>query len=494
MRAFVGGLFQETNDFSPVPTGSASFDEMAWIPVDAAEPPQNVNLLGYRGAFDRAKQRGLAVVPGPYRCAIPAGRAGLPTWASLKSEMLRSIQAAMPLDIVFLFLHGAMAAQDTDDCEGELLAAVRGVVGPDVPIGTVCDLHGNVTARMVDTADFVVACKEYPHTDFPEESARVVDLLIEQAQRRIRPTSVAVRLPLLTVAPTTFGPVQGFVARMRALERVQPVLCVSAFHGFFGGDHPDAAASIIVTTDNDPALARHHAEQLARDFAQSVRSIGKLGVGLDEALDSALAQSGPVVIADRSDNTGGGAGGDSTVLLAELLRRDVRDATLGMIWDPVAADFCALAGEGSRLRLRLGGKVGPLSGAPLDVDAQVLKVGQDLKQAFFGRGEPDLSMGRSAAIRIGGVDVVVSSVRQQVFSRHVFESHGIDLTRCKVIVVKSTQHFYDAFAPLGRVIYCDLPGTCAMDFSTLPYRRLTRPMWPLDDIDPTPQLLAVRAG
>jgi microcystin degradation protein MlrC len=346
MRAFVGGLFQETNDFSPVPTGSASFDEMAWVPAQQAEPPQNLNLLGYRGAYDRATHRGLTVIPGPYRCAIPAGRAGLPIWNSLKSEMLASLRAAMPLDLVFLFLHGAMAAQDTDDCEGELLMAVRDVVGPDVPVGVVCDLHGNVTAKMVETADFVVACKEYPHTDFPEESARVVDLLIEQARHRIRPTSIALRLPLLTVAPTTFGPVQGFVSRMRALESVEHVLAVSAFHGFFGGDHPDAGACVIVTTDNDPALAQRHAEHLARDFAQSVRSLGKLGVGMDEALGIALAEPGTVVIADRSDNTGGGAGGDSTVLLAEMLRRDVRDATLGMIWDRSLRIFARWPGRG----------------------------------------------------------------------------------------------------------------------------------------------------
>ena len=106
MRAFLGGLFQETNDFSPVPTGSASFDELAWIPVSDAEPPQNISLLGYRGAYEQAMRRGLTVVPGPYRCAIPAARAGLPTWDSLKSEMLASVRAAMPLDLVYLFLHG----------------------------------------------------------------------------------------------------------------------------------------------------------------------------------------------------------------------------------------------------------------------------------------------------------------------------------------------------------------------------------------------------
>jgi len=398
MRAFVGGLFQETNDFSPVPTGAASIDEMAWIPAAGDEPPAHVNLLGYRGAYDQAVRRGLTVVAGPYSCAIPAARAGLPAWTALKAEMLSEMQAAMPLDLVFLFLHGAMAAEDADDCEGELLMAVRAIVGESVPIGVVCDLHGNVSARMITTADFIVACKEYPHTDFPEESARVLDLLIAQAQRRIRPATVALRLPMLTVAPTPYGPVKDFVARMRELERDPRVLAVSAFHGFFGGDHADAAACVIVTTQEDPALAHRLAQELSSSFVESVQSVGKLGVGLEEALDIAASEPVPVVIADRSDNTGGGAGGDSTVLLAEMLRRDLRDATLGMIWDPVVADFCALAGEGARLRLRLDGKVGPLSGAPLDIEAQVLKVGHYLKQAFFGCGEPDLSMGRSAPI------------------------------------------------------------------------------------------------
>jgi microcystin degradation protein MlrC len=493
MRAFVGGLFQETNDFSPVPTGLASFAELVWLPAgDSARPPADVNLLGYRGAYERAQERGLVVIPGPYRCAIPAARAGAPTWSALKSEMLESIRAALPLDLVFLFLHGAMAAEGVDDCEGELLAAVRAIVGPRTAVGVVCDLHGNVTAAMVEHADIVAACKEYPHTDFAEESARVLDLLVEQAGERVRPTSVALRVPLFTIAPTTAGPFKNFVTRMRAAERDAEVLSVSAFHGFFGSDHPDAGASIVVTTNDNYDLAQRYAQQLARDFVQSVESIGQLGVGLHEALAIVQLEPGTVVIADRSDNTGGGAGGDSTVILAEMLRRGIENAILGMLWDPVAADFCAMAGEGARLRLRLGGKVGPLSGAPLDVDATVVRVGLDLKQAFFGRGEPDLSMGRSALLRIEGVDVVVSSVRQQVFSRHVFESHGVDLTSYKVIVVKSTQHFYEAFAPLGRVVYCDLPGTCAMDFSALPYRRLTRPIWPLDDGRAEPRLLATR--
>lgn len=492
MRIFIGGLFHETNDFSPVPTGRASFDEMSWRPRQQPAPPQNLNLLGYGGAFARARELGLDVVAGPYSAAIPSARAGAPVWADLTNEMLDELRAAMPVDMVFLFLHGAMATEGVDDCEGELLGRVRELIGPGVPLGTSLDLHGNVTGGMLESADFVVACKEYPHVDLADESARAVDLLVAQAGARIRPVSAAVRLPMLVLAPTTAGPVQAFVARLRERQARPRVLSTSAFHGFFGADHPQAGAAIVVTTDGDPDLARECAVDLARDFAAAVLAQGNLGVDLEQALNVAMAHPGTVVMADRADNTGGGAGGDSTIVLAELLRRGVRDATLAMMWDPVAAGFCALAGEGARLKLRLGGKVGPMSGAPLDVEAEVLAVRDDVCQAAFGRGEPNMPIGTSAAIRVGGVDVVIGSLRHQVFSRHVFEGHGIDLASKKLIVVKSTQHFYEAFAPLGRVIYCDVPGTVTSDFATLPYARLRRPMWPVDRVTPEPEILYPR--
>jgi microcystin degradation protein MlrC len=494
MRIFIGGLFHETNDFSPVPTGRASFDEMSWRPRRQPEPPRTLQLLGYGGALARARELGLDVVAGPYSAAIPSARAGAPVWTDLTTELLDELRAAMPVDMVFLFLHGAMATEGVDDCEGELLAEVRRLIGPGVPLGTALDLHGNVTATMMKSADWVVACKEYPHVDLADESARVVELLVAQAAGRIRPVSAALRLPMLVLAPTTSGPVQAFVARLREHQARRGVLSTSAFHGFFGADHPQAGAAIVVTADGDPILARKCALDLARDFTASVLAQGNLGVDLDTALDAAFAHPGTVVLADRADNAGGGAGSDSTVVLAELLRRGVQQATLGVIWDPMAVDFCALAGAGSRLRLRLGGKVGPMSGAPLDVEAQVLAVRDDVRQAAFGRGEANMPIGRSAAIRVGGVDVVVASVRNQVFSRHVFEGHGIDLLSKKLIVVKSTQHFYEAFAPLGKVIYCDVAGTVTSDFATLPYTRLRRPMWPIDAAVPQSEFIHPAAG
>ncbi|MDE0454851.1 MAG: M81 family metallopeptidase [Gammaproteobacteria bacterium] len=489
MRLFVCGVVQETNVFSPIPTGWDSFIGQCWDPRNDPEPPENVNLLAYGGAVERACRLGIEVVPGLFLNAIPAAPASASCWQRIRERILDDLRKAGRVDAVFVFLHGAMSAMETPDCEGDLLQGIREQVGAKVPIAAVCDLHGNVSAAMLDAADFLICCREYPHVDFAERGAGAVDLLKAMREGRIRPACTALRVPLMTVSPTTFGRMSDFVSQLRSVEESGGVLSASAFHGFFGADHEDVGAAIVVITNDDPESGEQIASQLAQAFVDAVMRQGNIGVSLDEALREAAAARGRVVIAERADNSGGGAGGDSTVILAELLRRGVDDTAFGVLWDPISADFCHLAGPGSRISLRLGGKVGPQSGSPLDVEAEVLGVADDVHQQWFGRGKPTVPLGRSAAIRVGGVDVVIGSERHQVFSRHVFEGHGIDLEQKKVIVVKSTQHFAKAYAPLGQIIYCDTPGTVTMDFSTLPYRNLKRPVWPLDDVPIVPRPL-----
>ena len=489
MRLFIAGILQETNYFSPIPTGQESFLNQYWDPKQQSSPPDHVNLLAYGGALERAQALQIETVPSIFASAVPAAPMGSATWQSLKARILDDLLEATPMDALFLFLHGAMAAKDVDDCEGELLEAARTIVGEGVPIACVMDLHGNLSERMMRNADYVIACKEYPHVDLRDQAARAVDLLRAQVEGEVHPTSAALRVPLLTISPTTSGPVKPLVEAMRRAEDAQGVLSVSAFHGFFGADHMDVGAGIIAITDSNLAQAESVAQRLADQFIDAVIAQGQIGVDLDTALEQASKARGRVILADRADNAGGGAASDSTLLLAELLRRGMRDVALGCLWDPVAANLCHLAGVGSRIQLRLGGKIGPLSGNPLDVKVEVLAIADDIRQAWFGRGKPNLPLGKSAAIRIGGVDLVIGSLRHQVFSRHVFEGHGIDLESKNLIVVKSTQHFVEAFAPLGQIIYCDLPGTCSMDLNTLPYQRLQRPLWPLDKARPVPRPL-----
>ncbi len=285
--------------------------------------------------------------------------------------------------------------------------------------------------------------------------------------------------------PTTEEPFASFVKRITALQDEPGVLLVSAHHGFEGSDSPELSASVVVTTDGDPDLAARLAMQVATDFHDTITSRVWHGPDVADSVDAALAFEGrPVVLADRADNAGGGASSDSTFVLAELLRRGANDVALALLWDPVAVDMCHDAGVGARLPLRIGGKCGPMSGDPLDVVADVLRIRHDATQSLFGVGEPTFPLGRTALIHVDGIDIVMNTSRTQVFSHHVFSQHGIDPLDRHVLVVKSTQHFMNDFGTFAAtVIRCDGPGTLTTHLDTLPFRRAPRPLRGLDPVD-----------
>jgi microcystin degradation protein MlrC len=247
-------------------------------------------------------------------------------------------------------------------------------------------------------------------------------------------------------------------------------------HGFPWADWDGAGASvIIVSEDIDEAQVNALADEVASRFVQLVGNSPVSRLGVDAALDAALAMPrshGPVVIADSADNPGGGAACDSTYLLRAVLEREIADVALGMIWDPQAASIAADAGVGSRIPLRIGGKVGPLSGDPVDLLAEVICVRDDVRQRMFSE-DPASPLGLSAALRVGGVEVVVNSIRQQVFSPECFTEMGIDLGAKSVVVVKSSQHFRARFDALtSGTVYCDPPGSLSTDLGRLPYRQV----------------------
>ncbi len=278
---------------------------------------------------------------------------------------------------------------------------------------------------------------------------------------------------------------RSFVVRITDAQRRPRVLMVSANHGFEGSDTPFTGASVVVTTDGDEVLADQLVDEVATDFLATIVGNAWNGLGVGAAIDEALCRPlGPVVIADRSDNAGAGAASDSTYILAELIDRGITNATVGMLWDPMAVRCCHDAGVGARLALRIGGKAGRLSGAPIDADVEVMSVRDDGVQALFGQGEPREPLGKSAAVRIGGIDVVMTSRRQQVFSPHCFTEHGIDPAQRHIVVVKSMQHFMGGFASIAAsIIRCDGPGSATLDMRQTPYRHIGRPMLGLDPLD-----------
>ncbi len=479
MKIFIAGLQTESNTFSPIPTSLSGFRDTYLVrDGNHGDPP------GYFGmpnvVFRRmAVERGWEVAESLCAAAQPAGPTVRTAYESLRDEILADLRRAMPVDIVLLNLHGAMVADGYDDCEGDILAAVRAIVGPRVPVGAELDLHCHVSERMVASATALVLFKEYPHIDPALRAAELFTLMADTAAGRIRPHTAVFDCRMMGIFATSPQPMRGFVDRMSALEGRDGVLSISLAHGFPWGDVPDAGTKILVITDDRPEKGRALAEQLGREFFALRDRVIQIHAGLHEAIDRALARDrGPVVIADTSDNPGGGAPGDSTTLLRALIERGVASAAFGWLWDPVAVRIAFDAGEGAELDMRLGGKMGPMSDDPIDLRVRVARLERNLTQLFGGTLD---SLGDAARVSCNGVDIVLSSLRTQVFGIEPFVRLGVDPTRRRILVVKSTQHFYAAYAPIAReVFYVAAPGTTGPGYERVPFRRIKRPKWPLD--------------
>jgi microcystin degradation protein MlrC len=479
MRLFTASLAHESSGFSPIPTNLENFREgLLHRPSRGELVPLRLTAIEC-ALTEKGTRRGHDVVESIGAAATPSGPTVRADYELIRDEIVDDLKKAMPVDAIALFLHGAQLAQGYDDCEGDLLARLRAVAGPDVPIGVEFDLHGNVTPEMMRNATVIIACKEYPHTDFLERADELLDILEATVAKRVKPVWAYKRLPMLGIFHTTRQPLRGLVDKLSALEKSAGVLTISIAHGFPWADTPHAGSSIIVTTDNDRGLADRLCHEIAAEFFAMRNEIAAPRTTIDEAFAQfASGGNGLTVIADTADNAGGGAASDSTYFLHELVKRKIGRAAIGMIWDPMAVDFAFTAGVGATLPMRIGGKISPLSGEPFDAEVTVTALNPDLWQMAFGYRQP---LGRAAALRIGDLDIVVAEAREQTHSPECFTEMGIDLGTKRLVVVKSAQHFYATFGSIAEcIIYAVAPGTTSVDFSTFDYKRLQRPIWPLD--------------
>lgn len=477
----MAALQTETNTFSPIPTGRAAFHGNRFHRTGGslAEPVwANIPLIEWRRLAEAA---GVEVVEGPCANAQPGGTTARTVYEELRDAVLGDLRAAGPLDLVLLNLHGAMVAEGYDDCEADLVARARGIVGPGCVVGVELDLHCHLDERLLGAADLIVAYKEYPHTDMAERARDLFGLALRAARREIRPVMALRDLRMVHLWRTTEEPVRSLVAEMLAEERSGgAILSLSFAHGFPWGDVPHVGAKMLAVADGDAAAAEEAVRRWGGRLWDLREAIRLRFDTPDEALDAALAApagGGPTVIAETSDNAGGGAPSDGTAVLARLLARGVRDAAIGIFWDPVAVAFCREAGPGATLPLRLGGKCGPMSGAPLDLAVRVRAVSEAASQTGLSGGR--VPLGPAAWVEAEGVQVVLSTERTQCFHPDAFEGLGCALGGLRVVVVKSSQHFHAGFAPVARAVrYCAAEAGILRDFAAIPYRRFARPYWP----------------
>jgi len=479
VRIFIAGLATETNTFSPIPTGWAGFQEgRIWFRDDGSRHPPvagNVPLIAWRRL---AEADGHEVAESLCTFAQPAGTTLRPVYEGLRDMLLDDLRKAGPVDVVLLFMHGAMVAHGYDDCEGDTLARVREVVGPGTRIGIELDLHCHLTELMRTSADVLITYKEYPHVDMAERAEELYALCTRAARGEVEPVIAYHDCRMVSMWRTPQEPMRSFVARMTALEGRDGILSVSFGHGFPWGDVEEVGAKVVVVADGDRAKAELLASQLGEEVWAMREATSTRHDTIDEGIDRALeGGGGPVVLADVADNAGGGAPSDNTAILRRLVERGVTGAVIGCFWDPQAVAFCAEAGEGASFLLRIGGKCGPSSGDPVDLMVTVRKVDPDFTQGGLSGGRS--SFGESAWVSADGIDVVLVSKRQQTFAPDAFTGLGIGLADKRIVVVKSTQHFHAAFAPVAREIrYVAAPGAIPPDYANIPFTKRTRPFWP----------------
>ena len=483
MKVFAGGIATETNTFSPMPTGLADFEI-----IRAADVSGELDIGGFAGPLNtfsrRCQERGWEYVFSLYAFAQPAGATVRAVYESLRDELLTALEAAMPVDIVLLPLHGAMVAEGYDDCETDIVRRVREIVGPAAKIGVELDLHCDLTQDLIDTADAIVIFKEYPHIDINERAEELFAIIADAAEGATRPTMALFDCKMIGLYLTPYQPMRGFVDDMIAREAKPGILSLSLAHCFPWADVPSCGAQMLAITDDDPALAAQLAREFGERFFALRHALDPKSLSLDEALDNALAvDAGLVVVADQSDNAGGGAPSDSTFVLRALLEHAVTNAALGMIWDPIAVKVATSAGEGATLDLRLGGKMGPMSGDPLDLRVTVTGIIPDMQQQWTqSDGLVSIDCGDSVALHCQGIDIIVNSKRGQVFSPTVFSNFGIDPSSKRLLIVKSTQHFYAGFAPIAsEIIYMAGPGAIPPRFTEIPYLRADLQKYPWVD-------------
>lgn len=481
MRFITGGIMHETHTFSAEPTTAATFPQ--YRGDECLVYTGTNHSLG--GVIDGCRAQGIDLTPTLFCDAFSTGTVTRDGFETLVDELAGRIGKALPADGVVLTLHGAMVADGYPDAEGEIVRRVREVVGPGLPIAVTLDLHANIGQLMVDGCDVVTCYDTYPHVDASARAQEAVDLLARTVRGEIRPTMALVKPPLMPVPQvqsTSQGPFKTLFDRAHAMEESGEALTVTLAPGFAYADVQDAGTSFLVTTDGDPAKAERLAMELA-ELAWSLRDqmIARNTPAADAVAEAIAFPEGPVMLIDVGDNIGGGTPGDATVLLAELLRQGAQEAVM-VIADKEAVDAAVATGIGGTVTTTAGGKTDRLHGDPVPITGKVRLISDG---RFILEGPENAGtvgdMGRTAVVRVDGVNLVLTSKKFAPGDQQQLKSVGIDPARQKIVVLKAAVRWRGGYGSIARhAVLVDTPGLGSVDLSRFDFKRIRRPIFPLD--------------
>lgn len=486
MRIAVAGFEHETNTFAPVKADYEAFAVAKSFPPLCRGEDMMRRVRGRKlpaaGSIATLEAAGAEIVPLLWCTATPSAHVTEDAYERITGEILDMIAAAGPLDGICLELHGAMVAEHVDDGEGELLRRLRARFGTGIPVAVALDLHANVTAAMVDYADYMDMYRHYPHTDMVEAGARAAAGLLRILKTGQRPAKAFRQIDFLIPINggcTDFGPARDiYLSLMPEMDRTAGLVGLSFASGFPHADFADCGPSVFAYGDAQDvadAAADRLAAEIRRREGDFLPDFFPAPEAVRRALASAEGASKPVVIADTQDNPGGGGPGDTTGLLRALIDAGAKGAVIGAVIDPETAAAAHRAGEGGSAMFAIGGKRLP-GDSPVEVRARVLRARSDgwtATGAMKGGMPVDLGLTALLEVEPSGVLVAVASRVAQTLDSSIFRHLGLVPEKLPIIAVKSSVHFRADFTPLAStIIVAKAPGPVAIDHVDLPYRKL----------------------
>ncbi len=484
MRIATGCIGHETNTFSSVPTSIDDFKRSYHISDDIISTfRQTSTITG--GFIENSEKLGIQIIPLLWTFAMPSGAVEQRAYDTLKGEFLDLLRNARQIDGVFLDLHGAMATEEIEDAEGDLIRSVREIIG-SLPIVVTLDLHANITAEMAEYSDTIIGFDTYPHVDCYDRGVEAAQVIFDIVRGSIRPTMAYRQLPLLTSPPAqcTMKPLMiRVVKQLHALETEPDVVTATLSMGFPFADIRDAGVSVLVTTNGDQQLAEQHADNFAKYIWDMREEFNPNLVSVEEAIEIANRSEGhPIVLAEGADNPGGGGPCDGTMILRKFIEADVQDAVIAIIADPESVALAIEAGVGNTVALNVGGKTIPLHGDPVELTGYVKTIsdGKYVNKGPMARGVRN-SLGQTAVVKVGGVEIILTEHRVQPIDAEVLRSVGIEPRERKLIALKSAVHFRADYTPIAHeILEVDTPGIHSPDLFSYDYQKVRRPIYPLE--------------
>lgn len=475
----------ETNTFSPVPTPLQRFGSPDVPTGSEAYRLFKGTGTGIGGFLDVADEAGMEIVTPIAGNAAPSGPVEANAYAVMCDAICEAVSQGC--DVCFLDLHGAMVTETTDDGEGELLARIRRLA-PELPIGVSLDLHANLTDEIVNNCTALVGYKTYPHIDMYETGAHAGRIMLS-ALEGSRPVMSWGNRPLLaqTLRMGHEDRPMGPLIDLASKEEGAGLLAATVFGGFPLADFSNAGLSVVTVADGDLAMADSARDRLLDAAWREREEFLFHSEPLPETIARAKAlDRGPIILLDHADNAASGGTQDTTAVLKEVIQQGLEDVAMFGICDPEAVEEMAITGVGNRIALSLGGKVDMpsigLRGEPLEISGIVraLTDGDFVVTTAMGRGTIE-SMGKTVVLDTGNVQIVVCSRNSEPFDLGCFRSVGIDPTQQKYLILKSRIHYRAGFRAIARdELPCDGVGVTSSDNSLFKYKKVRRPIFPLD--------------